>query len=743
MGPDPPASLPLEHAPPSQTSNPSAIINPFNQSSNDQAAIVQDIYYLDSDDESLDNLDVTAPDDPDVRDLGPSTLGEDNEYIQSWDGYVFKKSRDPIQNIKTRSTSVTRTICSMVANICNRRVNPLQVENGLTMLACGVSERVNAYLQYMGLSVSRKTAIRALEHLGQELKKQLIEVMGEDNWLAPFITLDNIDFQEHVHTPTVQKESTMCNGSWGYVHRPKIPEGISTDHDFFTAEKLNAILDEAELKPINVTDVIPTPTEIKDWNLTLKSQIAQVLVKYVAKPIEGKKIPYRYPPTVTQLPAEKPDIMMLKMMSASDNSTAGVGELYNAVLHQTGLLREKYASRAQIWEGDLGTARIVSSVVDERDPCSAPDESFQHLIMILGAAHVMWNISQAILLEHWGSHLDLKDMGAWRGIEALAGRFDKPTSKKDFTAMIRSMERLHEGSITLCIQRVMKLNVETVVKDRVKMTPERMKVVIDETYNQYFGPEAIPNAKEQCDQKLLRFLLRLQDFATVIEASRAMSAGDVGRMIRMWKRWSVMANGMNRLKHYSNYLPRLIVLLDKTLPNEVADVIKYNLLVCPSGRAGHFVAKDFFLEVQNFWLKFFYNNVGAGTSIKRLRDLYSINVPLLREFLHQLKGRSGLNDVYQSHKNIIDHSTMRNFLRMAHQHDIAACTPGSTLRDGIPSDMYALGLAKLRQLAREKKLGRFHWQKAGGVHVSELASEDGDSSVEQDGDSSSHKSVSD
>lgn len=84
---------------------------------------------------------------------------------------------------------------------------------------------------------------------------------------------------------------------------------------------------------------------------------------------------------------------MLKMMSASDNSTAGVGNLYNAVLQQTGLSREKYASRAQVWEGNLGTTGIVSSVVEEQDPCIDPAGSFQHILMILGAAHVMWNIS--------------------------------------------------------------------------------------------------------------------------------------------------------------------------------------------------------------------------------------------------------------------------------------------------------------------------------------------------------------
>lgn len=156
---------------------------------------------------------------------------------------------------------------------------------------------------------------------------------------------------------------------------------------------------------------------------------------------------------------------------------------------------------------------------------------------------------------------------------------------------------------------MIKLNVETVVHERVKMTPERIKDVINDTYDQYFVPRAIQKAEEQDDDQLIGFLLRLQDFATVVEASRAMSTGDVGRMMRMWKRWSVMAHGMKRLKHYANYLPRLIILLDKTLPHEIADVLKYNLLICPSGRASHFVAKDFFLEVQNFWLKFFYNNV--------------------------------------------------------------------------------------------------------------------------------------
>lgn len=76
----------------------------------------------------------------------------------------------------------------------------------------------------------------------------------------------------------------------------------------------------------------------------------------------------------------------------------------------------------------------------------------------------------------------------------------------------------------------------------------------------------------------------------------------------VWKQWSVMIQGINGLTHYSNYLPRLVRLLETVLPAELSHVLKHSLLVAPSGRQGHFVAKDFYLEVQNYWLKYFYNN---------------------------------------------------------------------------------------------------------------------------------------
>lgn len=70
---------------------------------------------------------------------------------------------------------------------------------------------------------------------------------------------------------------------------------------------------------------------------------------------------------------------------------------------------------------------------------------------------------------------------------------------------------------------------------------------------------------------------------------------------------------------------------------------------------------------------------------------------------------------------------------MAHQHNIGASHPGSKLKGGPPGDMYTEGIKKLRQMAKDQNLGRFHWPKAGGLHCQE--GNDQDSNTEDDRDS--------
>lgn len=133
--------------------------------------------------------------------------------------------------------------------------------------------------------------------------------------------------------------------------------------------------------------------------------------------------------------------------------------------------------------------------------------------------------------------------------------------------------------------------------------------IIDECFETYLTASAVKDTISKGDNTRHNLCLRLQDLATVIEADQAMRAGDIGRLLLLWKQWSIMAQGMKGLSHYGLHLPRLVVLLGKQLPSHLAYVLKHSMLILASGREGHFISKDLYLEYQNFWLKYFYNNL--------------------------------------------------------------------------------------------------------------------------------------
>jgi hypothetical protein len=161
------------------------------------------------------------------------------------------------------------------------------------------------------------------------------------------------------------------------------------------------------------------------------------------------------------------------------------------------------------------------------------------------------------------------------------------------------------------------------------MTSEDIKVLVDKVYTQFCSGSA---RHSEVASKLVthaNMLLRICNFATIVEANWAMKAGDPGRHIYMWQRWSVMGQAIPNLPHYSKQLPRLILLLEEGLPCSLAKVVQSTMLISPTGREDHFMPTDQFVEVQNYWLKHFFNSSGTGTEIDRLKDVFSINIPIV------------------------------------------------------------------------------------------------------------------
>ena len=142
---------------------------------------------------------------------------------------------------------------------------------------------------------------------------------------------------------------------------------------------------------------------------------------------------------------------MMKLMVASDNSLAGISEVFEGIIPQSGLSKEEFFNQLRIIKGNLGTCTLVEILRALRRPSSYTDEKLSNCFTILGASHTMWNMAQAIYLIHFGDHTDSTDLGAWRILSALGIRSDRPTTKKDFNLMIRNMNHVHEATILFAV----------------------------------------------------------------------------------------------------------------------------------------------------------------------------------------------------------------------------------------------------------------------------------------------------
>lgn len=113
---------------------------------------------------------------------------------------------------------ITVTICYIIAFAQNQR-NAFQLKNAVRFLAlaCGMSERVHGYLNYMSLASSRSTRLSALKALAKESASVLKSSMAihNDMPLAPSIYIHNIDMEQKILQQSVGNRPVNLCGTWG------------------------------------------------------------------------------------------------------------------------------------------------------------------------------------------------------------------------------------------------------------------------------------------------------------------------------------------------------------------------------------------------------------------------------------------------------------------------------------------------------------------------------------------------
>lgn len=317
----------------------------------------------------------------------------------------------------------------------------MQIHNAMTFLACGASERLNEFLQFHGLSASRSTALVVADTLREAAEKILKDTMAQEFIIQPFVCVDNIDFQERIHTKRVESNSTMFHGSTGYFHI--ISDALSKDltKDNFSYPVFEAAMKAAELDDVNVADFLTNKDDLMHLEAVSKAQISNAYILYIAVDKTGaptSKFPALQtdPPNIDTIKVEEASIKMLKLMNAADTSAEGVSQLMSQVALQAGRKSTDHLDVLHVVEGDVGTCMNFESLREKRIPALNREEGFLNWLTVPGLAHLLWNVMQAIVLHHYGDTTAAFDTGLGRAAHELGVKIENLHSKKDFSSTL-------------------------------------------------------------------------------------------------------------------------------------------------------------------------------------------------------------------------------------------------------------------------------------------------------------------
>jgi hypothetical protein len=185
--------------------------------------------------------------------------------------------------------------------------------------------------------------------------------------------------------------------------------------------------------------------------LRSKSGNAKVFREQIATPIDETLAIPTLPPDVELISHLAPEIHMLKLMDASDNSAEGICQVFQSMIQQTGLTSEGFFGRFQLLDGDLATIQNFHCLRNQCTPSAFPEYRMDNIYFQLGASHTLWNISSTLFTHHFGDPSNMLDCGAWQHLEALGFSLHKAIQKKDFTLMVNQMERVFEALICYCL----------------------------------------------------------------------------------------------------------------------------------------------------------------------------------------------------------------------------------------------------------------------------------------------------
>ncbi|CDO74560.1 hypothetical protein BN946_scf184987.g1 [Trametes cinnabarina] len=568
----------------------------------------------------------------------------DDEYWESDDDLDASAGSSPIAKEgagkrESRCAFLVRirsvVMISIMMHSQDQRCNALQSVTGIFLHSCGAPEKLVKVLSRMGLSISLRTIHRAVKSLSLHSVGD-VEALAQT--LCAAYALDNLDTKLPAGIPTVDKTAD------GLIH---ITTGtlLRLEHGV-QAEDLRCSKLLWERSEDNPTASDPRPYDAKmtirrlltlhpepdpplrslsrrgryrAWHLT------NVLMKHGPALLTSLRKNLRDPEVLDQIPVttlvQQPVCAMdINLSTVSGNlealsglySQGGVGDPFENPSAPNRSLRD-LSEYVTIVHGDLGTYEHVLTAKRRRKQERTPFNRLQHVVFVPGLFHFKMAAADAlwrILVMPDGSRVDdtsfMKLVGQLRPDDS---------SRLVLNAKFRERHDLinHVGSVLILDAwraEVKKRWGYTTLEEWAATKPgladieevaNQLALEYVEGDGQDLGQYELQgsNRRDKVKENTLRTLNYLLLYE---ELSHAMNNGDIGRLETLFLPWIQIFRSVGKHK-YANHTLRFLHALYFIYPDGLRQVIRYNILVNPTGKPKAFRAVDWVVELLNLYIK--------------------------------------------------------------------------------------------------------------------------------------------
>ncbi|KIL56656.1 hypothetical protein M378DRAFT_89022 [Amanita muscaria Koide BX008] len=362
--------------------------------------------------------------------------------------------------------------------------------------------------------------------------------------------------------------------------------------------------------------------------------------------------------------------------------------------------------------GNLGTGKRIKSLMNRHAIEDRAWERFQYVKFCPGLFHtkmacvdVLWRIfiKDTLGKEDETSHLQttvMKDVGVIR-----AKQTGTIKSKCEFRRMhqviqhVGAVRRLDCWHVAVQELRPSFTSLEEFAKSKPKL--DELKMMAEKLVSEFVANHRIStvrlNPEAQHDQQFENAALMQQYFLLYEELTFAMNHGDITRFEKVLLPWIQLFKATGKHVYATEMTEFLLdthfmfhvdfgVVFCMVL---VSHIIRYNILINPTGKPGKFRAADWCVELHNYYIKVKYGGQGSNRSVKRMIS-ESASVGTYSQAHETIEKTMHLNRLTTGHASPDMRKTfteLRNSLSQCSPH---VFTPGRRTKYSIP-DMLRKG----------------------------------------------------